>query len=109
MFEFESKGTVDDLRLLEAELCEFLGFGNKKSFAHVEYEKAARELKVQEISGVEEKELAKKHGPVVFLERFPIRTSPFWNMKVQGTTANKIDVLLDGVETIGRAERRLDF
>jgi aspartyl/asparaginyl-tRNA synthetase len=108
MFEFESKGTINELRLLEAELCEFLGFGKRSSFAHVEYKKVAKELKVREISGAEEKKLAKKHGPVVFLERFPIHTSPFWNMKVEGATANKIDVLLDGVETIGSAERSSD-
>ncbi len=45
-------------------------------------------------------------GRVVFLENFPTRTSPFWNMKRNGPAhANKIDVIIDGMETIGSAER----
>lgn len=108
MFEFESKGTIDDLRKLEEELCEFLGFGKKTSYAHLMYESTATQLQVREISGTDEKKLGERHGPVIFLEKFPLHTSPFWNMKVSGTTAHKIDVLLDGMETIGSAERSSD-
>ena len=54
-----------------------------------------------------EKLLCEDYGNVVFLENFPKDTSPFWNMKLNenGQTANKIDVLLHGMETIGSAER----
>ena len=108
MFEFESRGTLDDLREMERDLCEFLGFGTKELYAHVKYEEAAKALGVEEITGSSEKRLEKRHGPVVFLEKFPLKTSPFWNMKVEGNTANKIDVLLGGMETIGSAERSSD-
>jgi aspartyl/asparaginyl-tRNA synthetase len=37
---------------------------------------------------------------------FPNYTSPFWNMKQNGDgTAAKIDVIIEGQETIGSAER----
>ena len=51
--------------------------------------------------------MEKDHGPVFFLENFPERTSPFWNMKLQEDKvhSNKIDVILHGIETIGSAER----
>ena len=41
----------------------------------------------------------------LFIERFPEFSSPFWNMRRIGTSANKIDVIIDGMETIGSAER----
>jgi aspartyl/asparaginyl-tRNA synthetase len=48
-------------------------------------------------------------GRAVLLEYFPEHTSPFWNMKrgVEGQ-AHKIDVIIDGMETIGSAERGVD-
>ena len=39
---------------------------------------------------------------------FPEYTSPFWNMKRGEVTANKIDVIMSGQETIGSAERETD-
>jgi aspartyl/asparaginyl-tRNA synthetase len=48
-------------------------------------------------------------GPVISLEKFPLRTHPFWNMKHNSEGIfNKIDVLLYGMETIGSAERSTD-
>jgi aspartyl/asparaginyl-tRNA synthetase len=44
-------------------------------------------------------------GKAVFIEEFPVSTSPFWNMKKNGEYAHKIDVILAGNETIGSAER----
>ena len=41
MFEFESKGTMDDLRNLEIALCEELGFGEKDAFVHKKYDELA--------------------------------------------------------------------
>jgi aspartyl/asparaginyl-tRNA synthetase len=47
-----------------------------------------------------------EYGPSIMLENFPLRTSPFWNMKHAGDGIfNKIDVILYGQETIGSAER----
>ena len=50
-------------------------------------------------------------GPVFILKNFPEYTSPFWNMRRNDdkTTANKIDVILSGMETIGSAERSIDI
>jgi hypothetical protein len=48
-------------------------------------------------------------GNVIFLQEFPLRTNPFWNMKHAGDGIfNKIDVILYGQETIGSAERSCD-
>jgi aspartyl/asparaginyl-tRNA synthetase len=105
MFEFESKGGMEELRELEKELCEYLGFGGRDSFHHIAYEDAAAHFGVTEMGINEEKKLCDEHNTAVFLEHFPQRTSPFWNMKKNGEYAHKIDVLLGGMETIGSAER----
>jgi aspartyl/asparaginyl-tRNA synthetase len=50
-----------------------------------------------------------EHGSSIMLHSFPLRTSPFWNMKHAGDGIfNKIDVILYGQETIGSAERSCD-
>ncbi|MFA4955099.1 MAG: amino acid--tRNA ligase-related protein [Patescibacteria group bacterium] len=109
MFEFESKGTLDDLRALEAELLEHLGYGDKDTFPHVAYQDAMEKYGVDEISRVEEGKMLDDYGRAAFLEHFPEHTSPFWNMKRDGLgRACKIDVIMDGMETIGSAERGSD-
>lgn len=109
MFEFESRGTVEDLQKLEADLLEYLGYGEKDKFHRVAYNDAAREFGVDELKHEHENSLCDTFGRAVFLEKFPESTSPFWNMKRDGTgCANKIDVLMDGMETIGSAERSVD-
>lgn len=108
MFEFESQGTIDDLRILEAELLQFLGFGELKDFPHKTYDELAEYYRVSELSHTEENKMEADFGKVIFLEQFPVRTSPFWNMKKNGDYANKIDVILGGAETIGSAERSSD-
>ncbi len=105
MFEFESKGDINDLRALEEELLVSLGLGSKSDFAHKTYDELAQHYKVPELSSKEENRMLDDFGNVVFLENFPQSTSPFWNMKKTGDYANKIDVILHGQETIGSAER----
>jgi len=121
MFEFEGRGDMVDLRSTEQDLLKFLGFGKKKKFAILNYDRASKECDTDEIGDKEERKLCRKHGPVVFLERFPEHTHPFWNMywekygieklvdgeKIYQNTnhARKIDVLIHGQETIGSAER----
>src|SRR5436309_1697352 len=41
MFEFESKGGIAELRKLESELMEFLGFGDQANFFHHNYDQLA--------------------------------------------------------------------
>ena len=107
MFEFESKGGMEELKKLEAELLEHLGFD-------APIERNYDDL-CQEYGGVEiledehESKMWKELGHCVSLQHFPIRTSPFWNMRHTGNGIfNKIDVILFGQETIGSAERSCD-
>lgn len=106
MFEFEMHGGMNDLIKLEAELCNHLGF--EGNFHRIRYAEAARDLEVKEIGAEEEEILCSIFGDVVFLTHFPLYTSPFWNMKSDGSEANKVDILIHGIETIGSAERSVD-
>ena len=123
MFEFEAPGNFNDLIKLEEDLCCFLGFGS--SFPSGKYMDVVNQYRSadQELTDWHEKQICKKHGPVFFLTHFPFHTSPFWNMKVtkdkwkvggkdsmipreiEGDIAMKCDVIMDGMETIGSAER----
>lgn len=108
MFEFEMPGTMADLRQMETELLTFLGFGSKEDFKYCNYQALAEVFGVKELTSEHETEMDTELGHVVFLELFPEYTSPFWNMKRQSgnkSLANKIDVILHGMETIGSAER----
>ena len=103
MFEFEMHGGVEDLKKMEIELCEHLGIpleaANIKTYGEWQDEYKVREL---------------DHGHEAAIGRgmiteFPEWTSPFWNMSRNGDgTSRKIDVILNGMETIGSAERSTD-
>lgn len=110
MFEFECRGGIDELVKLERELCEYLGFGSKDLFPEGKYEDVAREYGTVELDHSHEEQLRKDHGPVYFITDFPNFTSPFWNMSQSETRkhANKVDVIIHGIETIGSAERSCD-
>jgi aspartyl/asparaginyl-tRNA synthetase len=109
MFEFESRGSLNDLEVLEAALLEHLGYGRSTSFPRINYEDAARQYGVDDISSQVELKIAADYGRAVFLKNFPEKTSPFWNMRRDHLgRACKIDVILDGMETIGSAERSCD-
>ena len=75
----------------------------------VQYRETAEKYGVKELEHEHEEKLCEEFGPVVFLENFPLETSPFWNMKLlhdgDKTTAKKVDVLMWGMETIGSAQR----
>jgi aspartyl/asparaginyl-tRNA synthetase len=105
MFEFESSGTIEDLRKLEIELLEHLGFGARDMLIHKTYDELKEYYGGKEISYQEENKMVHDFGNAVFIEHFPVSTSPFWNMKKNGEYAHKIDVILAGNETIGSAER----
>ena len=112
MFEFELKGNMEDLRQLEKELLEYLGFrkNDEGVYPADDYDQICEKYGVDELEHEHEEKLEEDYGSVFFLENFPQRTSPFWNMKLQDnkTHSNKIDVILHGVETIGSAERSTD-
>lgn len=117
MFEFETHGTIDDLEKLERKILSRIGFrnhpeslGDMSSYPAVNYDSAARRFSTVEIDADHEMMIDANFGHVVLLKNFPEHTSPFWNMKRNklGTHANKIDVIINGIETIGSAERSCD-
>ncbi len=106
MFEFEAGGDFDDLRQLERELLEHLGFPRPFS---ITYADACSKYQTETIEAEHELALAREFGPSISLEYFPEHTNPFWNMRYAGNGVyHKIDVLLHGMETIGSALREND-
>jgi len=126
MFEFEARGGIEDLINLEKELLNYLGFpkglynsefvannGIKHSgedYFEINYQDLAKVFETKELTASNEEQIGKDVSPVLFLKNFPEYTSPFWNMKRNndGETANKVDVILYGMETFGSAEREID-
>ena len=117
MFEFEMKGDMEAMKKMEEELLTHLGFGKfyeGKSYPEGDYIDVAKKYGVRELEHEHEERLYKDHGPVFFLKHFPNFSSPFWNMKqaedssVDGGHAKKIDVIINGIETIGSAQRSTD-
>jgi len=110
MFEFELKGGMDELEKLERRLLCHLGYDRVVAFAEGNYLDVAAKYGVKDVSHEIEQKIYEEEGAVFFLKNFPEYTSPFWNMHRPECcdTANKIDVLLSGMETIGSAERSCD-
>ena len=118
MFEFEMKGGFDELLQMERELLDHLGFGKfyanrgtgDDRYPAGDYTDVASNYGVEELEHEHETQLCTDHGPAFFLTRFPNTTSPFWNMRQSEdkTYAKKVDVIMQGVETIGSAERSSD-
>ena len=111
MFEFEMKGGMEELIKMEEELLLHLGYDASK-FVKGKYLDVATEYNTKELENEHEMRLYEEKTPTFFLTDFPEFTSPFWNMKrnddITKGTANKIDVILSGQETIGSAERETD-
>ena len=122
MFEFEAHGDFEDLIQLENDLCKHLGFKSKternmytEDFPGGFYQSVLAKYTGPELDADHEEELYKEYGDVFFLTHFPESTSPFWNMKLgdldvkkDKKLANKCDVIMGGMETIGSAERGTD-
>ena len=113
MFEFESRGDMNDLMDLLADLCVHLGFvKNHKEVMKIDYLDLAKDFGVQELSHKEEDEMNKRYkSPAIFIKNFPEFTSPYWNMKRHPQTdiSKKVDVIIGGMETMGCAEREIDI
>lgn len=106
MFEFELKGSIEELKTFETEMLEYLGFGARDNYVYKTYDELKDFYKTEELTHEDENKMQQDFGPVVFCTNFPTYTSPFWNMKRNGDThAHKIDVIMHGHETIGSAER----
>jgi aspartyl/asparaginyl-tRNA synthetase len=109
MFEFESRGTVEDLYTLECELLEYIGIQHKEQVPTYTYDELSKKYHTRDLTSEHEMQMAMDIGPVVAITKFPEHTSPFWNMKRnEEGTADKIDVILCGMETFGTAAREVD-
>jgi len=109
MFEFEMPGNVDDLKAMEYELVEYLGFGELTEKTYGDWQ-AHYDVPVDvELNAQHELDMEAEFGQTI-ITNFPELTSPFWNMarNDDGNTAKKMDVILGGMETIGSAERSCD-
>ena len=109
MFEFEMPGSVDDLKAMEYELCEYLGFDALTEKTYAEWQQHFGLDANVEMEAEHELAMEKEFGQTI-ITNFPEMTSPFWNMarNDDGATAKKMDVILGGMETIGSAERSCD-
>ena len=109
MFEFELQGGIEELEILQRELLVHLGF--TEEIAQGNYKEVAAAYNTTLIEREHELQISQDSSPLFLLKYFPEYTSPFWNMKRNendNTVANKIDVLIHGMETIGSAERSID-
>lgn len=116
MFEFEMKGDMEDMIKMEKELLDHLGFNKfyNDKYPEGDYVDVAEKFGVRDLEHEHETRLRTENGPVFFLKNFPNYSSPFWNMKqdnnstVKEGSAKKVDVILNGIETIGSAQRSTD-
>jgi len=103
MFEFEMKGGVKELQEMEIELCQWLGIPLDQSKIK-KYDDWATQFNTTELDHDHEESIGRG-----MITDFPEWTSPFWNMsRNDDGTSRKIDVILNGMETIGSAERSTD-
>ena len=108
MFEFEMHGGINELKNMEYELCDHLGFGQPVEKTYEEWQTFYGETYVTELDADHERRMDKTFGSCMITD-FPEMTSPFWNMsRNEDGTSKKIDVILGGMETIGSAERSTD-
>jgi aspartyl/asparaginyl-tRNA synthetase len=106
MFEFESHGTVTELKILITELLEYFGFDKPVACL---YNAMCEKYGVDLLEAEHETKMQEEFGNCISLEQFPQRSHPFWNMKqLKDDVYSKIDVLLYGMETFGTAERSCD-
>ena len=110
MFEFEMPGDIDDLKAMEYELCEYLGFDKPTEKTYAEWQDYFNISSSTEMNAAHETAMYEEFGSTMITD-FPEMTSPFWNMsRYPGETeSKKIDVILGGMETIGSAERSTDI
>ena len=110
MIEFEIKGGLKELQAFETELLCHLGFDEVCTFKESNYLDICKKYGVDELTHEHEMKLKEDYSEVFFLKNFPEQSSPFWNMKrdPESGTAEKIDVIIGGIETIGSASRSCD-
>lgn len=108
MFEFEMPGNIEDLKALELQLLEHLGFDAPTERTYAQWQEHFN-LGTSHLEAHHENMMYDQFGSTLITD-FPESTSPFWNMSryEDGGCSKKIDVILGGMETIGSAERSTD-
>ena len=108
MFEFEMPGSIDDLKAMEYELVDYLGFSKPEERTYAAWQQHYGLWCDGELEAEQEISMCADFGTAMITD-FPEFTSPFWNMsRNPDGTSRKIDVILGGMETIGSAERSCD-
>ena len=109
MFEFEMPGDINDLKKMEYELVDYLGFKKPEEKTYKEWQKHFDMQYVWELEAKHENKMYDEFGTAMITD-FPEFTSPFSNMSRYDDkdASKKIDVILGGMETIGSAERSTD-
>ena len=109
MFEFEMPGDINDLKRMEYELVQWMGFDSPEERTYEAWQRHFELDANAEIEAEHENRMHKEFGTTMITD-FPEFTSPFWNMSryESGVHSKKIDVILGGMETIGSAERSCD-
>ena len=109
MFEFEFPGNINDLKAMEYELVDYLGFDKPTEKTYADWQEYYGFASGYELSAEEEGKMYNEFSTAIITD-FPEFTSPFWNMSryEDGVRSKKIDVILGGMETIGSAERSTD-
>ena len=107
MFEFEMPGNIDDLKSMEYELVDYLGFDKPTEKTYRQWQEHYNTD--EELNAEDELNMYEEFDATMITD-FPEFTSPFWNMSryEDGIHSKKIDVILGGMETIGSAERSTD-
>lgn len=108
MGEAEFPGNFDRLKQILRDFLEHCGF-DMSLYREGDWQTTANDLGVtgNDFSAKEEYRI-RELSDIYFLQNFPMKTSPYWNMKLDDTDKNiakKVDVILYGVETLGCAER----
>ena len=109
MFEFEMPGDINDLKAMEYELVDYLGFVKPTERTYEAWQRHFELGADAELEAEHENKMYNEFKTAMITD-FPEFTSPFWNMSRydSGVHSKKIDVILGGMETIGSAERSTD-
>jgi aspartyl/asparaginyl-tRNA synthetase len=112
---FEIEGPWDMNQMIQFQKGLLLTLGIKPwgdDFPEIDYLDACAKYNVTELDHQHEIQLCRDlNSPAVFLKRFALTTSPFWNMLVDGNVAKKVDVLIGNpcggqpMEVFGSSER----
>ena len=95
MFEFEFPGTIEDLKAMEYELVDYLGFDKPTEKTYAEWQDYFGITRDLEMNAQHETEMFKAYGSTM-ITQFPEMTSPFWNMarNTDGTNPKTRAVLI---------------